>query len=90
MTPDTSDPFPQDDSDEDEIAEEEIQIAETVLAEDLTLHRGDSRIYEFSVGLGDDGEPSTESVQWLLFARADIPGTLDATVWRRIKIVGEA
>ena len=70
----------------EEVDSEEVTVATEILAAGFILHKGERKCYDFSVGLGDHGEPSRQGVQWLLFARVDIPMAVDATCWRTIEL----
>ncbi len=70
----------------DEAAEEEVTVAEAALAEDFELCVGDRKSYDFSLDLGEEAEPSSERVTWVLFAGADIPAAVDATCWRAVEV----
>lgn len=83
---DTAEGFPVDEVGEEEVATEDITVAEATLAENLTLRRGDRTAFDFSIDLGDAAEPSGESVRWLLCARADIPAAVDAMAWEPIEV----
>ena len=71
---------------DEEAAEEETTVAEAALAEDFELCEGDRKSYDFSLDLGEEAEPSSERVTWVLFAGADIPAAVDATCWRAVEV----
>ena len=81
----TDEPNP-DVADDDEAAEEESTVAWETLVKDVTLSGEDRATYDFALSLGDEAEPTSESVTWLLFARASIPAAVDATCWLRIEV----
>jgi len=70
----------------EEADSEELTVATEILDAGFTLHQGEHKCYDFAIGLGDHAEPSREGVQWLLFARVDIPMAVDATCWRTIEL----
>ncbi len=81
---DQADPPPLEDG--SQLEQEETVAASAVLAEDLILPGRAEETFAFSLELGDAAEPSSESVEWVLLAHADIPAAVDARAWKGFTI----